>query len=176
MLELETERLNFRQWRTDDFDAFRQYFSNGELARFVGGKKSPEEAWRLMATYIGHAVLRGYGYPAVETKTDQRLVGTIGLWKSDPWPETELGYWLLPEMQGKGYAAEAAKTVLEYAFKKLQLATVVSYIDAANTPSIRLAEKLGAFHDGDLELLEYGPHRVYRYPVDATQNTPQPTQ
>ncbi len=162
-LKLETARLRFRRWRDDDFAAFAGFFADQQQAKYVGGKKSPESAWRLMATYIGHFELRGFGYLPLETKQSGQWVGTVGLWKSDPWPETELGYWLLPSAQGEGFASEAAKAVLTYAFETLQLSTVVSYIDGANVASIKLAERLGGRHDGELELLEFGPHQIYRY-------------
>ncbi len=163
MTELETERLNFRQWQLDDFATFHRFFSDDANAQFVGGKKTAEEAWRLMATYVGHYELNGFGYLAVEEKQSQTLIGTVGLWKSEPWPEVELGYWLVPDMQGKGYAMEAATVVIDYAFNKLGLETVVSYIDEKNIPSIRLAERLGGYRDGVIELLQFGRHEVYRY-------------
>ena len=114
MIDLETDRLRFRQWRETDFEIFTHYFSDPEKAKYVGGRKSKEEAWRLMATYIGHYHLKGFGYLALEEKSTQKLVGTVGLWKSEPWPELELGYWLLNEMQGKGYAVEAGEKVKDY--------------------------------------------------------------
>lgn len=163
MLALHTERLRFRQWETSDFEAFSNFFSDPENAKFVGGQKSPEEAWRLMCAYIGQYQLKGYSYVAVEHVETEKLVGTVGLWDSDPWPEVELGYWLLPDMQGKGFAIEAAQAVLSFAFQQSKLKTLVSYIDETNVPSIRLAERLGGVHDGGIDLLEYGYHAVYRY-------------
>lgn len=163
MTGLETDRLNFRLWRDADFGPFAEYFADEKTARYVGGRRSREEAWRLMATYIGHYRLRGYGYLAVEERSSRELVGCVGLWNSEPWPELELGYWLFQEMQGKGYATEAAERVKEYAFESLQVDTLVSYIDPGNEPSKRLALRLGATHETDIELLEFGLHGVYRY-------------
>ncbi len=163
MTDLQTERLKFRQWREADFESFADYFADEENAKYLGGKKSREEAWRLMATYIGHYHLKSYGPIAVEEKFSKRLVGCVGLWKSEPWPELELGYWLLNEMQGKGYATEAAEKVKDYAFEILQVKTFVSYIDPQNEPSKRLAIRLGAIYERDIELLDFGLHCVYRY-------------
>lgn len=126
MLGLETERLIFRQWKDSDYPIFSKFYSDGANARFVGGIKSSEESWRLMATYIGHHELNGFSYPAIEEKESRKLIGTVGLWKSIPWPEHELGYWLLPEFQGKGYGVEAGIAVKTYALTKLKFKSLVS--------------------------------------------------
>jgi len=166
MINLTTDRLNFRQWKASDFEAFAHFFAKQENARYVGGQKSREEAWRLMATYIGHYQLNGFSYMAIEDNTTQKLIGCVGLWNSEPWPELELGYWLLPAMQGKGYALEAAQKVKQYAFEVLKQTTLVSYIDPANTPSQKLALRLGGVHEKDIQLLDFGLHQVYRYSPD----------
>ncbi len=160
---LHTKRLLFRLWQESDFEAFAHYFSKAENTYFLGGKKNQEEAWRLMASYIGHYHLKGYSYMALEERHTGRLVGTVGLWNSASWPELELGYWILKEMQGKGYATEAAKRVKEYAFNTMRVRTLVSYIDAKNEASQRLALRLGGFYEKDIMLLDFGRHRVYRY-------------
>jgi len=165
MIGLETQRLKFRQWQESDYNAFSEFFADEKSAKYVGGIKNDEQAWRLMATYIGHYNLKGFGYLAVEEKSTTKLVGAVGLWKSIPWPELELGYWVITEMQGKGYATEAAKQVLKFAFESLGTPTLVSYIDPENEPSKRLAKRLGAVYEKDLELLDFGMHCVYRYPV-----------
>lgn len=163
MIGLATERLTFRQWQTSDYPAIAEFYANKENAHFVGGIKPPEDAWRLMASYIGHYVLHGYSYLAIETKKNQELIGTVGLWNSQPWPEPELGYWLIPEAQGKGYAQEAGLAVKAYALDELNLDTLVSYIDPSNEPSKKLALTIGARLDGQIELLEFGNHEIYRY-------------
>ncbi len=163
ILTLETERLKFRQWQESDFDAVAAYFAHEENVKYVGGRKNPEAAWRLIATYIGHYHLKGYSYPAIEEKTTGKLIGTVGLWNSNPWPELELGYWLFNEFQGKGYAAEAGKAVKSFALEDLKAKTLVSYIDPANKASIKAAEKIGGFFDGTCQLLEFGLHHIYRY-------------
>jgi len=163
MIGLETERLTFRQWQKSDFKAIADFFSIADNARYVGGVKTLEEAWRLMATYIGHYTLFGYSYLAIETKDSQQLIGTVGLWNSEVWPEPELGYWLLPEAQGKGYGVEAGLATKQFALEELKLNSLVSYIDEANEPSKKLALALGAKLDGTVDLLDFGPHEVYRY-------------
>lgn len=165
-MKLETERLILRQWREADFETFAAYFSNEETAKYVGGKKTREEAWRLMAAYIGHWHLKGFSYLAVQEKESNNIAGCIGLWKSDPWPELEMGYWFLKEKQGKGYATEAGLCMKNFAFETVRSNTLVSYIDPTNTPSRKLSERLGGIHEQNIQLLNFGEHCVYRYAHD----------
>lgn len=164
MSEVETERLILRQWRQDDFEAFAGFYADEETARFVGGPSTRDDAWRRMASLAGHWSLRGFGTWAVEEKATGGFVGAVGLWYPEGWPEIELGYWVVRDMQGKGYAKEAARRSRDFAFGELGLNTLVSYIHTDNLPSIRLAEKLGAAEEETIQLLAYGPHHVYRYP------------
>ncbi|MEL6868116.1 MAG: GNAT family N-acetyltransferase, partial [Bacteroidota bacterium] len=163
MIGLETDRLIFRQWQKADYPILANFFSDEENARYVGGVKTPEAAWRLMATYIGHYELNGFSYLATTEKASGKLIGTIGLWNSSPWPEPELGYWLLPESQGKGFGVEAGLAVKAYALDTMGLDSLVSYIDPANAPSKKLALRIGAQLDATIDLLDFGRHEVYRY-------------
>ena len=133
------------------------------LASFVGGVLNRHDAWRKFAATIGHWVLRGYGYWAVDEKQTNRFVGAVGLGFPEGYPELELGYWIVPEMQGKGYATEAGLKAKEYAFTVIGARTLVSYIDPDNEPSKRVAERLSGKFEEVIELVEHGPHCVYRY-------------
>jgi len=163
-MELETERLRLRLWRGSDFKHFESYFSDPELSKYVGGIKGKEQAWRLMAAYIGHWQLKGYGKMAVEEKESKQFVGCAGLWNSDNWPELELGYWFVREGQGKGYATEAALRMKIFAFDELKADTLVSYIHPENEASKKLALRLGAIEENSIDLIGFGEHCVFRYP------------
>ncbi len=168
--ELRTQRLLLRQWRADDFRVYEHYYSDIRTARFVGGVMSPDRAWRHMAALIGHWDLMGFGYWAVEELETGTFVGCIGLWKSHGWPELELGYWLTEATVGKGYATEAGQASLDYAYRVLGADTLVSYIDPANTPSKKVAERLGATLETEIDLLDCGRHCVYRYSKPKAHN------
>ena len=127
---VETDRLLLRQWKEADFEHYAEYFADEEMAKYVGGLKNRDEAWRSMALQIGHWALKGFGYWAVEEKATNDFVGSVGLWFSEGWPELELGYWLTRNMQGKGYATEAALKSREVAVDVLGAKTLVSYIHA----------------------------------------------
>ena len=85
-----------------------------------------------------------------------KFIGAIGLWYPEGWPELELGYWLVPEAYGKGYATEAGRASKEYAFDVMGAQTLVSYIEPTNKPSISVAERLGGAFDQTIELLDLG--------------------
>lgn len=163
MIGLETDRLIFRQWEHSDYPTIAEFYSNMDHCRYVGGIKSPEESWRLMATYIGHYHLKGFSYLAINEKASGKLIGTVGLWDSDPWPELELGYWLLPAFHGKGFGGEAGLAVKQFALETLNVNSLVSYIAPSNEPSKKLASRLGAKLDTTINLFDFGPHEVYRY-------------
>ncbi len=162
-LTLETERLLLRQFADSDDIYFVDFFSDARMAKYVGGVQTPEEAWRLMASYIGHWQLKGFGYFAVQEKETSDFVGCSGLWKSPSWPELELGYWFMNNKQKKGYATESALRVKQYAFKDLHVPTLVSYIDPENLNSKRVSERIGGVYDKTIDLLNFGPHEVFRY-------------
>ncbi len=160
---IETDRLQLRQWNENDFETLAAYYADENNAKYVGGQKNADDAWRLLALHIGHWQLKGFGYWAVDEKETGDFIGCVGLWKSPGWPELELGYWLLNKHQGKGYALEAALACKDYARNVLQAKSLVSYIHPDNAPSIKLAEKLGAKYEKTIELLTHGPHGVYRH-------------
>jgi RimJ/RimL family protein N-acetyltransferase len=160
---IETKRLKLRQWKESDFGDFARYYADEDNARYVGGQKDPDQAWRHMALQIGHWQLRGFGCWAVNEKETEEFVGCVGLWQSPGWPELELGYWLVKEHQGKGYALEACQRCIDYAHEVLNASSLVSYIDPRNESSIRLAERLGAVNEGTIELACYGSHCIFRH-------------
>lgn len=60
----------------------------------------------------------------------------------------EIGYWLLPPMQGKGFAGEAVGEICNYAFKKLAVHRIEAIVEEGNEASITLLEKLGFTCEG----------------------------
>lgn len=159
---LETERLILRGIEPDDYEPFATFLAS-DAARFVGGSKDRPAAWRSLATIAGSWTLRGYGEFAVAEKLSGRLVGIIGPWFPEGWPEEEIGWIVFPEFQGKGYAAEAAICALAFAYRDLGWTTAVSCIHDDNLASRRVADKLGATRDGEAEFKPYGLMPVYRH-------------
>jgi RimJ/RimL family protein N-acetyltransferase len=149
---LETERLRMRGWRPEDHAPFSAFLADEDSARFIGGACGPEDAWRRMATQLGHWALRGYGSWVLEEKATGAWIGYSGLWYPLGWADREVMWGLMATARGRGYATEAALRARAFAYETLQWPTAVSYIAPENEPSRRVAERLGARFEGQAKL------------------------
>jgi RimJ/RimL family protein N-acetyltransferase len=165
MVTLESERLILRMLREDDFEQYANMCADVEVMRFLGDGKALNrfEAWRQMAMIVGHWQLRGYGIWAVEERDTGDLVGRIGFFNPEGWPGFELGWVLGRAHWGRGYATEAARRALTYAFTEMKRDHVISLIAPENRASIRVAERLGEKVEGRTEL--FG-HEVLVYGIE----------
>ncbi|HYH86130.1 MAG TPA: GNAT family N-acetyltransferase [Pyrinomonadaceae bacterium] len=153
MSTLETECLVLRMFRDSDTDAYADMVADPEVMRFFGGQPaSRAEAWRNMAMIVGHWQLRGYGMWAVEERASGEMVGRVGCWRPEGWPGVEVGWTLRRAYWGRGFATEAARASLDYAFEKLNQTRVISLIAPENVASIRVAERIGEVKGDDWEL------------------------
>lgn len=163
---LETERLILRSPKAEDAQAYADFFAS-RRSEYVGGPKNFEDAWEIFCIEIGHWVMRGHGNYTVTLKGSDAPIGLVGH-LSQPWvPEPELDWMLFEEKhEGQGLAYEAAKACVDHAWNVLKWDTFVSYIDPRNTPSVKLAERLGAAHDPEAKfpnpLRTWG--LIYRHP------------
>ena len=165
-VELQTERLKLRMWRESDLDDYADMCADPMVMRYLGlGKVMTRgEAWRSIAFFMGHWQMRGYGHWAVEEKATGRMIGRIGFLNPEGWPGFEIGWTLARQAWGKGYATEGAKTALQYGFTELDQRHVISIIHPENTPSMRVAGRLGERLEGktslfDVDVLIYGMER-----------------
>ncbi|MDY7229694.1 GNAT family N-acetyltransferase [Hyalangium rubrum] len=163
---LETERLILRQFQESDLDAYAEICGDPEVMRYVGEFKPMDRAnaWRSMATHLGHWQLRGYGMWAVEEKATGRMIGRVGLWKPEGWPDLEVGWMIHRAYWGRGLATEAGRASIDAAFRMLEVDHVISVIHPDNAASIRVAEQVGESFERDwtlhgLSLRIYGSSR-----------------
>jgi RimJ/RimL family protein N-acetyltransferase len=151
---VETARLQLRPFTVDDHAAYARFTADEQVMRYMGTgvTLAPDVAWRSMAGMLGHWELLGYGIWALALR-DGPLVGQCGFIDVPGWPGFELAWMLGREHWGHGYAREAATAALAIAQQQLRKDRVISLIRAANAPSIRLAEALGAVREGTVDLL-----------------------
>ena len=116
-----------------------------EVVRFLG-TGTPGDirvAWRNVAMMIGHWHMRGYGLWIITRREDGAIIGRAGLWHAEGGPGVELGWLIRRDAWGQGYATEAARAALDWAWEHVDTDRIVSVINADNRPSLRIAEKLG---------------------------------
>ena len=164
---LETERLWLREFRpATDFEAYADFYAS-ERTRFYGGPLNRDQAWRTIASMMGHWVMRGYGPWALEEKSSGDFCGIVGLYNPEGWPEREITWAITEPKQRRGYAFEAAERAKAYARDELDWDTVASCIAAGNAGSIALAERMGARLHRRTSHERHGEMLVYRHDMDG---------
>ena len=164
---LETPRLILRHVDpAKDFEAWAECFADPEVMRGLGGGPgmTRAQAWRHMATVIGHQSIHGYSFYSVIDKVSEDWVGRVGHWNPEGWPEPEVGWTIHQAHWQKGYATEAGRACIDYAFNVLGWPRVVHTISLDNEPSIRTAEALGSkllYHVDNIPAISDDPHYVY---------------
>jgi RimJ/RimL family protein N-acetyltransferase len=153
VVELRTERLLLRGWRASDHEAFAALNADPVvMEHFVaplGRAESDELLERIEAFFEEH----GWGLWALEVPGVVDFAGFVGLsipgFDAPFTPCVEVGWRLAREVWGRGYAPEAARASLRFAFDDLGLDEVVSFTTVANAKSRRVMEKIGMAHDPD---------------------------
>lgn len=163
---IETEDLILRGYCELDFDAMAA-FGASPRAAFVGGPQTRWDCWRAFMAGIGHWVLRGYGMWMIEHRESGKVAGRVGMIYNDGWDEPELGWHIYDGFEGRGLAYQATLAARSYAARHQGLDGVISYIDADNTRSIRLAKRLGAWFERDTTLLGQ-VCQIWRHPREGT--------
>lgn len=144
---LTTSRLILRGMRADDWPRYKQIMST-HRARFMGGPFSEAIAWGMFCSDHAQWDLFGCcGAIMIDDSATGACVGQVGINAGPLFPEFELGWFVYPEFVGLGYAHEAAAAMLDWAKEVRQLPSLVSYVDAENVKSARLAMRLGAVLD-----------------------------
>lgn len=155
--ELRTERLLLRAWRDPDRAPFAALNADPQVMRHLPALLTRVESDALLDVLGARLEERGFGLWAVEAPGVAPFCGFVGLsvptWPAPFGPCVELAWRLAAAHQGRGFATEAARAVVRFAFERLGLAELVSFTVPANAPSLRVMEKLGMRRDpaGDFE-------------------------
>jgi RimJ/RimL family protein N-acetyltransferase len=173
MMTRETERLFLRPPIVSDIDPFVEIHEDPDVVRYLSGigqSTGRVAAWRLLALLIGHWSLRGYGQWTVIEKSTGQLVGRVGLWNPEGWPGLELGWVIRRSHWDRGFATEAARAAVAFAFDDVGADRIISMIQPDNPRSIRVALKIGetfaeARHFNGQDLHVYAMARGDRRPT-----------
>ena len=142
---IQTGRLILRHLRPDDLDAMHSYLGDRETMKYYPAPYSPEFVRQGIEKNIERYQQYGYGLFGVVLKESGELIGDCGLvWQDLPGGrELEVGYHFHSAHWGRGYATEAAKACIDYAFGNAGVDHVISLIRPENMPSRRVAERNG---------------------------------
>ncbi len=141
---LETTRLILRVPRVEDFERYAELHADEQATRYIGGPLSRAAAWRKFLQMPGAWMLQGFAMFSVLDKASGRWLGQLGPWRPEGWPGNEMGWSFHPDAWGRGYATEAARVAMDWAFEVLGWESVIHCIDPANLPSQRLAQRIGS--------------------------------
>ena len=144
---IETERLYLRQWRASDFAPFAEMNANPEVMEYFP---------KLLTTSMSNTIAKkcqslindnGWGFWAVSLKETDIFIGMVGLNNANadmPFsPAVEIAWRLHNDYWGQGYATEAARASLDFAFVELEIEEVVAFTAVINKRSQLVMERLG---------------------------------
>lgn len=144
-----TERLTLRAWEPGDLEALLAIHGDPERVRWVPFEpRSREQAEEALARKITQTTLREPGLGgialAILEEPGAAPIGELTFsYESREHSTAELGFMLVREAEGRGYATEAAREMLRVGFKELDFHRVIGRIDARNTASAAVLERLG---------------------------------
>lgn len=153
---IQTDRLNLREWTSDDRKALQRISDESRIVRWlaIGEPLRTGRVDTFLENQTAGQRDRGWCRWAVELRTprlgDPRgVVGFCGFGCKFA-PEVELGWTLLPAVWNRGLATEAAQAALAYGFTTIGFPAVISAVLPDNAASRRIADKLGMHEDGTI--------------------------
>ncbi len=150
---IRTDRLALRPWRLDEEEVYHTLRGDPEVVRYLYDEplSRTEAVNRLTRLRSEITEPDAWMNLAVEVVASGRVVGDVGLcWRSDIHRRAEIGYTLLPDQRGLGYATEAAAAMVELAFTSLGAHRVSGHLDQRNRASAAVLERLGMRREAHL--------------------------
>ncbi len=159
---LVTPRLALRRFRADDLEFLCRLNADPEVTRHTGGTKDRAQSEQMLRVRIidYYAANPGLGIWATIERGTGHCVGLHLLNHIQGETLIQVGYQLMPDAWGKGYATEMAVAVVRYAFKVMALPRIVAITDLPNVASQRVLLKAGLRRNGE---------RAFAHPAYAAQ-------
>jgi [ribosomal protein S5]-alanine N-acetyltransferase len=148
---LSTQHLILRALHSTDLDDLYDYASDSEIDRYVPWKRyqHKEEARENLDEFLADYEQFGMGAWGIEHRANKRLIGIINF--SRPHPinrRVEMGYTIARAYWGQGFATEAARTLIEFGFDKMNLVRIEAVCLPEHRASARVLEKAGMQFEG----------------------------
>ena len=153
--EMLSPRLRLRRWSEADVEPYSAINADPRVTEFLRKPLTRDQTEELIRWKEAAFARNGFGFWAVELRESRELIGMVGLgipgFEAPFMPCIEIGWRLGAAHWGHGYATEAAREVLETAFRLPGIPEVVSFTAASNLRSRRVMEKLGMRYDGEFD-------------------------
>jgi ribosomal-protein-alanine N-acetyltransferase len=164
----QTQRIALRTPQEIDLPYIVALWSDDLVTRFIGGPREPESVLAHFREYVAasqalNAREREWWWSVLEGSTGE-FVGLSSLLAKDVdgKAEMEIGYFLLPRHWGHGYATEASRLVLDFAFSTLGLESVIALVDPQNRASASVAMRLGMELERETTRQDGSARQVFR--------------
>jgi len=146
----ETNRLWLEPFAMDQTEDLHRLNSDPEVMHFLGGPETLAQTKSGIKRVQSRWDALGYSWWSLIEKDTGSLVGSACLQNIEnvPGAELEIGWRLLPEAQGKGYATEAGQAAIDFAFEVIAIDHIIATADPRNTPSLNVMERLGLTYRG----------------------------
>ncbi len=144
---LTTQRLRLRHWQDSDLDAFAAMNADPRVMEYFPATLSRAESDEQAAFIRKRLTETAFGLWAVERLEAEGFIGFVGLsvprFEAHFTPCVEVGWRLAVAHWGQGFASEAARAALAYAFEGLGLDEAIAMAVPSNARSLRVMERVG---------------------------------
>lgn len=140
-----TKRLILRKMNQEDASHLLQIFSDPVAMRYYPSTKNENETREWIDWTLNNYAKYGVGLWIVEDKATGDFLGQCGIVPQEVDGEIimEIGFLFVRRAWGKGYATEAATACKKFGFEQLNESEMISLVDVHNTPSSKVAERIG---------------------------------
>ncbi len=154
---LTSARLGFRYWTADDLPLALELWRDPAVTGLIGGPFSPDAVQSRLTREIEKEKSFGIQYWPVFLLENGRHAGCAGLRPYRQGPKiVELGIHLRPAFWSQGFAEEAARCLMDYAFDYVDAAALFAGHHPDNSGSRKLVQKLGLVYQGDRHYIPTG--------------------
>lgn len=164
---LESSRLITRFLKPSDISIWADFYEDKDAVEFFssfGLKSNIEQAKYMIDKQLDRYSNNRFGHQALIEKETNNFIGVCGLLTQevDNIVEIEVGYHIFKKYWGKGFAPEAAKLFIDYAFENDLTNSVISVIDTRNLKSQKVAEKNGLIREKQTKYSDGEDVYIYR--------------
>ena len=150
-MKIKTARLVLRPFEMCDLDTTYEYANDHTITEYMlylpsGSKEGTKRFLQKAINEWSKSDPLLYEFAVI---FDGKHIGAASVALDESRQNGEIGWIIHKDYQGRGFATEAAKAVMDFAFDKLKVSKVIAHCDYRNKPSVRIMEKIGLSLEGD---------------------------